>query len=350
MSDLPVPLPTTLPDSRVPDPREAPPLRWGVIGPGGIARAFADGLHTHTRSRVVAVGSRSLDRAEAFAREVGGATAYGSYAELVADPQVDAVYVASPHSEHREHALLAIAAGRHVLVEKAFTRTAAEAQEVVDAARAADVTCMEAMWTRYLPQSDVIRQLVADGVLGELETVLADHGQWFAEDRSFRLFAPELAGGSLLDLGIYPVSFACGVLGMPQRVTAVGTTAFTGVEAQASMILSDFAAAPRAHAVLTTTLAAKTPTTASISGSLARVEQDGDFYQPGRVRLVSRSGEVVEGPEPVVHGHRGLCYEAAYLARLVAEGRRESELLPLDETVAIMGLLDEARRQIGVPL
>ncbi|AKT51248.1 Gfo/Idh/MocA family protein [Arsenicicoccus sp. oral taxon 190] len=346
MSDFP----TALPTSRIPDPAEAPPLRWGVIGPGGIARAFADGLHTHTRSRIVAVGSRSQERAEAYAAEVGGATAYDSYAAVAADPQVDAVYVASPHSEHHEHALLAIAGGKHVLVEKAFTRTAAQAQEVVDAARAAGVTCMEAMWTRFLPQSDVIRQLLADGVLGEVETVLADHGQWFEQDRSSRLFAPELAGGSLLDLGIYPVSFALGLLGLPGRVTAVGTTAFTGVERQVSLILDGFDREPAAHAVLSTTLAAKTPTIASVSGSRARVELDGDFYQPGRVRLVSRDGDVVEGPAPVVTGHQGLCYEAAHFAGLVAQGAPESPLLPLDETVAIMSVLDEVRRQVGVPL
>lgn len=346
MSDFP----TSLPVSRTPDPMEAPPLRWGVLGPGGIARAFADGLYRWTRGRVVAVGSRSLDRAEAYAREVGGATAYDSYEALVADPEVEAVYVATPHSEHREHALLAIAAGKHVLVEKAFARTADEAREIVAAARAAEVTCVEAMWTRFQPQSDVIRRLVADGVLGEVETVQADHGQWFEEDRASRLYAPELAGGSLLDLGIYPLSWAVDLLGLPGRVLAAGTQAFTGVERQASMILDGFDRMPHAHALLTTTLAAKTPTRASVSGSLARVELDGDFYQPGVVRLVSREGVVVEGPAPVVVGHQGLCHEAAHVATLVADGRRESPLLPLDETVAIMGVMDEVRRQIGVPL
>ncbi|MCH8613814.1 Gfo/Idh/MocA family protein [Arsenicicoccus dermatophilus] len=346
MSDLPL----TLPPSRVPDPAEALPLRWGVIGPGGIARAFAEGLHRWTRSRIVAVGSRSMERARAFAEEVGGARAHGGYEALVADDEVDAVYVATPHSEHRDHALLAIGAGRHVLVEKAFTRTAAEAREVVAAARAADVTCLEAMWTRFLPQSDVVRQLVRSGEIGEIETVQADHGQWFGEDRTSRLFAPELAGGSLLDLGIYPVAFAVDLVGLPRQVLAAGTRAFTGVERQASLILAGFDRAPSAHAVLTTTLAARTPTTASVSGSLARVELAGEFYQPGRVRLVSRAGEVVEGPEPTIRGHLGLCHEAAHLATLVAEGRRESPLLPLDESVAVMELLDEVRRQIGVPL
>ncbi len=153
-------LPRSFPLSRIPDPMTAPPLRWGVLAPGKIAGAFADAVHRNTCQRVVAVGSRSSDRAKAFAAQHGAERAFGSYEQLVADPGVDAVYVASPHSEHRSLALLAIAAGKPVLVEKAFTRNAIEAREVVSAARAQKVLVMEAMWTRFLPQMDVIAQLL----------------------------------------------------------------------------------------------------------------------------------------------------------------------------------------------
>ena len=195
-------------------------------------------MSRHTRQRLVAVGSRSLDRAQSFAAAHGADRAYGSYDELVADPEIDAIYVASPHSEHRMQALLAIAAGKPVLVEKAFSRNAAEAGEVADAARAAGVPAMEAMWTRFLPQTDVIRQLLDDGVLGEVITVLADHGQCFDPDPAGRLFNPDLAGGALLDLGVYPVSFASFILGNPDGVSAAGSLTDTGVDAQASMVLT----------------------------------------------------------------------------------------------------------------
>ena len=214
--------PASFPLARTPNPMDAPPLRWGVLAPGRIAGSFVDALSRHTRQQVVAAGSRSLDRARAFADRFGIERAYSSYEQLVGDPDIDAVYVASPHSEHAAQALLAISAGKPVLVEKAFARNASEARQVVSAARAAGVLAMEAMWTRYLPQSDVIAQLLADGVLGEVVTVLADHGQSFDFDPNGRLFNPALAGGALLDLGVYPISFASFVLGNPDEIVATG--------------------------------------------------------------------------------------------------------------------------------
>jgi predicted dehydrogenase len=339
MSTLALPSPRTL------DPQEAPVLRWGILGPGLIAGAFAESLRKHTRQRITAVGSRSLNRAQSFATRYGGGTAHASYSELVADPEVDVVYVASPHSEHHEHALLAIAAGKHVLVEKAFTRNAAEAGEVIAAAKAAGVLVMEAMWTRFLPHIDVVRQVLETGGLGDVTTVIADHGQWFADDASSRLFDPALAGGALLDLGIYPVSFASFALGTPASIVATGKLAFTGVDGQVSTILS---AANGAQALVNTTLFAKTPTTATIVGTEARIEIDGDFYAPSRVSLIARDGQRVEWDANVITGAEGLCFQAAELARLVAEGASESPLIPNAETISILQTTDEIRRQLGV--
>jgi predicted dehydrogenase len=168
------PAPLTLAAHTVPDPMEAPPVRWGVLAPGGIANVFADAVHEGTRSRVVAVGSRSPERAQEFAGRHGVERAHGSYAELVDDPDVDAVYVASPHSEHHEHALLALRAGKPVLVEKAFTRSLREADEVLETASAAGLLAAEAMWSRYLPHYDVIRRTVEAGTLGDVVVVDAD--------------------------------------------------------------------------------------------------------------------------------------------------------------------------------
>ena len=336
--------PASLPAARTPDPMAAPPLRWGVLAPGRIAGAFVDALRTNTRQRLVAVGSRSSDRAAQFAGTYGAERPYDSYEQLVADPDVDVVYVASPHSEHHALALLAIAAGKHVLVEKAFCRNAIEAREVMRAARAAGVLVMEAMWTRFLPQTDVLRQLLADGVLGEVITVLADHGQSFAPDPSGRLFNPALAGGALLDLGIYPLSFASFVLGEPDLVIAAGRLTDTGVDGQVSITLGRGAA----QACLNTTLWSRTPTTASISGTVARAELSGPFYAPGVLTLTgSEERQLVRAPDAVT-GHQGLCYEAAHLATLVADGATESPLLPAEETIGILSIIDEIRRQIGV--
>jgi predicted dehydrogenase len=338
-SDLP-----TVPLSRVPDPAGAPPLRWGVLAPGGIAGSFVTALAAHTSQRVVAVASRSADRAAAFARDHAIERSYGSYDELVDDPEVDVVYVASPHSEHHAQALLAVAAGKHVLVEKAFTRNASEAADVVNAARAVGVMAMEAMWARFQPQTDVIRQLLADGALGEVATVLADHGQHFRFDPTHRLFDPNLAGGALLDLGVYPVSLASLAMGRPERVVAVGALTATGVDAQVSVVLT----AGTVHAVLNATLLAKTPTAASISGSAGRVELSGPFYAPGTLCYTPLGGRPVTVDPGPIRGSGGLAFEAAELARCVAEGRLESPLLPLAETLAVMRTMDEVRRQIGV--
>lgn len=337
----------SLPTSRVPDPATAPALRWGILAPGGIAAGFVRALGAHTTQQVVACGSRSTDRAQAFATAHGIERAYGSYDALLADPQVDVIYIASPHSRHAEQALAAIAAGKHVLVEKSFTQNADQARAVVAAAERAGVTLMEAMWTRFLPHLDVARQLLSDGALGDLESVQADHGQFFTPDPRHRLFDPDAAGGALLDLGIYPVSLASFALGTPTRITAVGRLTDTGVDAHASIVLSEHPGSA-AHALLDTTLAAQTPTTASISGSLARIELPGRFYAPQPLTLVAPDGERLSSPAPAITGSGGLAFQAAHFARLVTEGVPQSPWLTWAESVAIMTTLDTVRAQIGV--
>ena len=337
--------PTAMPEPRTPDPRDAPSLRWGILATGWIADRFVDSLRRHTGQRVVAVGSRSRDKAAAFASQWGIAAAHGSYEQLVADPDVDVVYVATPHSEHRANALLAIAAGKHVLVEKAFTRNAAEARAVLDAAAAAGIFVQEAMWTRFLPHLDVVRQLLEDGVVGPLVSVIADHGQYMVPDAEGRMYNPGLAGGALLDLGIYPVSFASFVLGTPSLVTAVGRKTSTGVDGQVSAVLRG---AGDAQALVDTTLWAKTPTTGSISGEAARIEVPGDFYSPQPVTLVSPDGDRLTWDANPIVGHEALCYQAVESARRIVAGERETTLLPHAETLAIMGTMDEIRRQVGV--
>lgn len=335
---------TRLPATRVPDPIDAPAIRWGVLAPGGIAHAWTAALHATTASRVVAAGSRSVERARAFADEFGVERAYGDYESLVADPDVDAIYVASPHSHHHDHALLALTAGKPVLVEKSFTRNAAEAEEVVATARSRGLLAVEAMWTRFLPHIDVVRRSLEEGLLGEVVAVEADHGQLLHPDGPSRLADPALAGGALLDLAIYPVSFAHLALGGFATVHATGTLIETGVDGSETIAVTG----PRgAIGTLSSTMLARTPIAASISGTRARLEIDGPFYEPSTVRLVDPEDRELDRYESPRRDH-GLAYEAAEFARLLTAGATESDLLPLDETVRIMRVLDEVRSQLGV--
>ncbi|HSK95804.1 MAG TPA: Gfo/Idh/MocA family oxidoreductase, partial [Euzebyales bacterium] len=212
-------------------------LRWGFIGPGRIAANVAADLHLVDGATMHAVASRSPDRARAFADAHGAAVAYGSYGELLADPDVDAVYIATPHRQHHAIALAAISAGKHLLVEKAFTCTLAGAREVVDAARAAGVLCLEAMWTRFQPAIVRARQLIAEDVIGDIRAVRADLGVRNRFDPVDRLWARNLGGGALLDLGVYTVAFVQMVLGgSPEAIEVAGTLAGNGVDAEAAVL------------------------------------------------------------------------------------------------------------------
>ncbi len=315
--------------------------RWGILATGGIARSMTADLLLAGHA-VTAVGSRRAEAAEAFAAEFGIGRAHGGYEQLVADPEVDVVYVATPHSHHAANAVLAIEAGKHVLVEKAFTLTQPEAQRVADAAAAAGVVVMEAMWTRFLPHMVRLREILASGVLGEVRTVLADHTQALPTNPEHRLQNPELGGGALLDLGIYPVAFAVDVLGMPQGVRAHAALTPTGVDRQTAMIL-DYA--DGRQAVLHTALDTAGPNRAAVIGTEGSIEIDRTFYVPTSFTVRDREWNEIERYESRVEG-RGMQYQAAEMERRIAGEAPAS--LPLEETVAIMGLLDEVRRQVGV--
>ncbi len=319
------------------------PIRWGILGAGGIATNFCEDLALLPDHHVVAVGARSAGTSDAFADRFGIARRHASYADLVADEDVDVVYVATPHPFHHDAALLAIEAGKAVLVEKPFTMDAAEARSLVGAARSRGTFLMEAMWTRFLPHIAAIRDVLASGRLGDLVLVTADHGQWFEKDAQHRLFAPRLGGGALLDLGVYPVSFASMVLGTATHVTAVSDAAFTGVDGQTSMILRDD---DGRHAVLTTTLWAETTNGAAITGTEGRLDIDPTFYRPTAFTITDRAGgrERVDIP---VEGN-GLRFQGAEVGRCLRAGLTESPLLTLEETVSVMETLDEVRRQVGL--
>jgi predicted dehydrogenase len=334
--------PAALPTPRTPDPMLAPPLRWGVMGPGWIADRFVGALRRSTRQQVVAVASRDPGRAAAFASRWGIDRAYTGYQALAEDPEVEVVYVATPHNAHRPCALLAIEAGRHTLVEKPLALNAAEVEELAAAARSSGVFLMEALWTLFLPKFDVLRQVLADGLLGEVRTVLADIGEHFEPEH--RIMRAELAGGPLLDLGTYPVALATRVLGPAQRVLASGQPAPSGVNGQASILATH---ARGAQSVLHTTLFSDTPTAATIAGTEATATIPGPFYQPGDLRVRFWDGTTLDHREPAA-GHSALHFQAAHLAAAVRDGLLESPLRPLAGSLTTIRLIDEVRRQLGV--
>ena len=318
-------------------------FRWGIISTGGIATAFARDLSYLNNHVVKAVGSRALQPAQDWAMEFPGCKAYGSYEELVNDPDIDAIYVATPHTSHVANTILALNAGKPVLCEKPFAINADEARQMRDAAKQNNVALMEAMWTRYLPHIYKVREILASGVIGKVIALEADHGQRLADYSNPRHWEPELAGGALLDLGIYPVSFAHMVLGTPQKITATASFTDKGVDAQTSAI---FDYSTGAQAVLSTTLSAKTQNTAFISGELGRIEVETVFYSPTSVKVIMHDGSVTQYPNQY-QGH-GLREQAQYFSELIQRGEKESSLLNLDESISIMESLDEIRKQIGL--
>ncbi len=315
---------------------------WGILGPGGIARAFAKDLTLLEGHTIGAVGSRSIDNAHSFAKDFGG-TAYGSYEQLVKDPTIDAIYVATPHPAHHDNVILALNAGKPVLCEKPFAVNAGEAQAMVDAAAKNKVALMEAMWARFLPHYSKVREIIASGVLGPILSIHADHGQRLADQNIPRLVEPHLAGGALLDLGIYPISFAHMILGNPASITSSAIMTNKGVDAQTSMI---FTYQSGAQSVLTTTMIEQTPCRAVVAGLHGWLEIDRTFYNPASMRVVLNDGTVTQYPNTYT-GH-GLREQAESFKQLVQSGKVQSEILSWQDTIDIMKTMDAVREQIGL--
>lgn len=318
-------------------------VRWGILATGGIARLFTKDLLLagHT---VAAVGSRSRQSAHRFATEFGIARAYGSYEALVADPRVDAVYVATPHPLHASNATAALEAGKHVLVEKPFALNATEAQGVVDLAKRKGLVVLEAMWTRFLPHMARIRRIIASGILGEIRSVVADHTQELPEDPAHRLNALELGGGALLDLGIYPISFAWDILGKPLTIQATARFKATGVDAETAVLFR------HAGDAISLTLSASDtagPNVATVIGTRGRIAVDAVWYRPTTFRVYDHKQNVLEEFESAVAG-RGMHFQAAEAERLIKLGMLAGDILPPTESVAIMATLDAIRAQIGL--
>lgn len=337
----------SFPSPRIIDPESTPRLGWGIVGAGWIAGSFARSLQQHTPQSVVAVCSRTQAKAEALARTHGVDRVYAELDDLLADDAVDVVYVSTPHTEHAPIALAAIAAGKHVLVEKPFAESAERARQIADAARAARVFAMEAMWTRYNPHIDVVRQVLAEGMIGAVESVFADFGFVAPFDPGSRMWNAAVGGGALLDAGVYPISFVSSVLGDPEEVLATGTVTSTGVDATAGLVLGyGSGATAQVHTSMTSLL----PVRASIVGTEGRIDLPSMFFAAREVSVSRPRGAGVDTATwaglSFPGGGADLSFEATALASYVGEGRTESPLHSLDETIAIVALIEKVRGQI----
>ncbi len=317
---------------------------WAILGLGNIARKFAQDLALVPQARLHAVASRSPAKAQAFAAEFAVPHAVGSYDDLLAVPDLDVVYIATPHSEHCAHALRCLRAGLPVLCEKAFAQNATQAQEMIRVAREGRVFLMEALWTRFFPAIAQALALVEGGRIGEVKHLVADFGFATPYQPAGRLFNPALAGGSLLDIGVYPLFISQLFLGGPSALGAVSTPAPTGVDLNCAMSL---AYPGGATASLFCTIAVQTDNRCVLYGTKGQLQLLGRFHAPTGVRL-QLTGEELPQLIPCPTQGYGYHYEAAHVQQCLAQGLAESPLLPLAFSLQLMQQLDAVRQQIGL--
>lgn len=318
-------------------------VRWGILGTGAIARQFVEGLNSLPEAEVLAVGSRSEASAAEFADEREIPRRYASYDDLAADPDVDVVYVATPHPFHADNAELCLEAGKAVLCEKPFTLNAAEAERIVWLARDRGLFLMEGMWTRFFPLMEKLRRLVSDGAIGEVRMLNVDFGFRADLDPASRLFDPKLGGGALLDVGVYCVSLASMVLGKPSRTVGLSHLGETGVDEQASVVLEHEGGS---LSNLSIGIRTATPQEVTIMGTDGYLRVHSPWWRPTSL-TISRPGEGTETVEAPVSGN-GFNYEAAEVMRCLEAGATESEIMPLDETLSVMRTMDGVRAAWGL--
>jgi predicted dehydrogenase len=338
-----------MPSSWFPQPtvaplRGKPVMRWGIVAPGAIADYFASAVLAHTDQRIVAVASRSAERAEAFAARHGIESSYGSYEQLVHDPDVQIVYVAAPHSEHLPLGLQAISAGKRVLIEKPIALSAHEAEQIAVAAKSGGVLAAEAMWTRYLPQFDVLHTVLERGDLGMIRLATADVGWQMGPDAPTRFFDPAQGGGAALDMGVYGYWFAQFAIGRPAHVLALGSMTDTGVDDQAVVAL---ATSDGRFASVTTSMVVTNSGLAAVHGTSGTARFLDPFVFPARF-LVECNGEVHEWRDTSgLQMRDGLAWQTTSLAHAIAQGMTDSPVHSIDDAISVLRTIDIVRDQLS---
>ncbi|MCU1530307.1 MAG: hypothetical protein JWP75_4070 [Frondihabitans sp.] len=339
----------TFPNGPVAPLRGGPVLRWGVVGTGEIAGDFIDALHAHSDQQVIAVASRSAEKGRRFVARHGVDRVVETAEQLASEPDVDVLYIATPHTAHREGALAAIAGGKAALVEKPMATSEAEAQEIADAARAAGVFVMEAMWTRFLPQFVMLDAVIRQGTIGDVALSSVEVA-WRADLGSGgRLVDPALGGGAMLDMGVYSLWFAQFAIGRPVSVQSVGRVLANGVDLDAVAALRS---ASGALATASTSIRTTAPGLATINGTAGSVRFVDHFVFPGRFSLTTATGtgsETLEWQDGFgITGRGGLAFEAAALAAHVSAGRTEAPEHSLDDTISLARTSDAVRASLTV--
>jgi len=345
-------------------------IRWGILGTGTIARKFAAGLALLPDARIQAVGSRDRSKAGAFAKETDAVRAHGSYEELARDAEVDVVYIATPHAQHRDNCRLALENGKAVLCEKPFAVEPAHAREVIVLARERGLFCMEAMWMRYVPLLPELEGLLRSGAIGEPQILIAQLGWPIRNEPGRRIFDPAVGGGALLDLGVYPVSLAFRLFGRPKHVDSQVVLGRTGVDEQAALMLEHDGGR---QSMLTTSIRGILPNDAVVLASEGSIRIHAPIYCPqsltilrgtprssgagrgSRLKSLARIGWVrrIRSVLTVARGTtvsrptlgEGYAHEAMEVMRCLRAGERESPGMPLDESVAILEVIDAARKK-----
>ena len=319
------------------------PIRWGILGTGAIAAAFATALRQVTDATLFAVGSRSQTSAADFAQTHDVGRAFASYAELAADPDVDVVYIASPHTAHFEHTMLCLGAGKHVLCEKPFALNSTQTEQMVALAKHNGLFLMEAMWMRFIPLIIELRRRVDAGEIGQVRMIQADFGFRAPRNPHSRLFNPELAGGALLDLGIYPLAFSALLLGAPTEITSLANIGTTGVDEQSAYVLKHEGGE---LSVLASALRTQTSMSAWVYGTDGRIHLPKQFWRAKEMVLYRNEME----PESIhlPYTGNGYQFEAQEVVDCLRDGKTESEIMPLRDSESLMGTMDTIRRQWGL--
>lgn len=318
-------------------------IKWGILGPGAVSRLFAEGLWAAEGAEIEAVGSRSPERAQQFASQFEVRHWYGSYTEMVHHPGIDAVYIGTPHSFHREHTMLCLEAGRNALCEKPFAINASQAKEMAGAARRLNLALMEAMWIRFLPALNRVCELIGEGAIGKVREVKADFGFRAEFDPKGRLFDPALGGGALLDVGVYPVNLAHMILGRPDTVEAVARIGETGVDEESRAL---FGYQDGSRVVLTAAIRRETSCDALITGAEGAISIPAPWWQSERFMLADRNGKQKKFHLP--YRGNGYTHQAEEFMSIIRTGKKESEIMPLDDSISVMESLDRIREDSGI--
>ena len=317
-------------------------INWGIIGAGKIASKFAVDLNATRDSKLYGIASRHLEKAQGFASEFNGHKAYGNYTDLILDPNIDAIYIATPHSFHKSHTILCLKHKKPVLCEKPFAMNREEVDEMIRASKENDTLLMEALWTAFLPHFQYVQDLLKTNHFGKLIKLEADFGFRPTYDKNSRLFDKSLGGGSLLDIGIYPVFVALSTLGQPNSIEASSKFFPSGADSECDIILNYNGV----KAILKSTFLEETKTEAIFHCETGTIKINGRFHEPSSVLLVAQNGDSeLKTFDDTAIGYR---YEIEHFNQLIRHGKTESNVMTFDRSRQLITTLDRVRKLIGL--